>query len=167
MNTDAILKSSVRLSVAFEGQAPIDSSAILWESSQEASITNTSGEVFCKRIRYADLTAVSTDRVFAIYYANGNFSVSQGVLNTVGEYMDIETPLSLMYLKTNVAAAYTSVFPLAASIPADTEFLHRGSIAATEAYTEADPVMTITWDNSAILAIGSSNFYCDLILANS
>ena len=167
MNTDAILKSSVRLSVAFEGQPPIDSSAIILTSEQNAQITNTSGQIFAKRIVYSDLETSGSNRVFQIIYGAGTFSETLGVQNLVGEYFDIENGLSFVYLKTNAAATSSGSIPVPATISAGTEFLRRGTIVPDPEFFGSDTVINITWTQAAIEAVGTGNFYCDLILANS
>ena len=165
MTTTAQIKHEVRLAVEFKGAAPIDGGMISLTSENVDADTIANGYIISKRITYSDLVVSSTNRVFEILFTDGALTDANSN-NLLDRYFDIETAMNFAYVKTNTAVGITGVVPFPSALAAGGQALITGAFNTSFALsTNGDVVITLTWTQAALNAIGTGNFYCDLILA--
>jgi len=165
MTTTSQIKSSVRLAVEFKGAAPIDGGMISFASEDTGSTTVAGGAIISKRITYSDLVVDSTNRIFEITFTDGDLTDANSN-NLLDRYFDLQNSMSFAYVKTNTAVAITGSIPFPSALPANGQALIDGAFTLSPAVADnGDIIVTLTWTQSALNAIGTSNFYCDLILA--
>ena len=162
MTTTSQIKHEVRLAVEFKGAAPIDGGTLSFASENVEADTISGGGIISKRITYSDLVVDSTNRIFQITYTDDNTNSH----NLLDQYFDLLNSMSFAYVKTNTAVAITGSVPFPAALPADGQALITGAFTLSPAMVDpGDIIITLTWTQAALNAIGTSNFYCDLILA--
>ena len=165
MTTTSQIDSAVRVIAFFAGAAPINAGGISFPTENAARRTIAGGAVRAHRILYADLTVSSTNRIYLVPFTNGALDDAKA-LNLQGELVDLSNDLSVAYIRTNTAVTITGGTPLPASLPANGEAYIAGAFTLDPAVVDAgDLILGLSWTQAALDAVGTGNFYCDLILA--
>ena len=163
MNTTASITSDVKLSVQFAGEPPIDSGFITFPAECSARTTTGVTSTLAKRLAYSDLTELGTNRIFTI---DIGAVITEAQKNLLGEQMSPSaTQSTLVYIRSNVASTNGGKLAIPSAMPANSEVMLRGVFNYTGGVDpDGETIHTFTWTQAALNAIGTGNFYCDLIL---
>ena len=167
MDTETTIETDLKLSVHYGGVTPIGGGRMSFSPNHLSRIAPTNDNTFVRRILFADLVTDGVNKKFKILYQAAGMTGHAGtaLTNPAGETIMFSDTGRFFYIKSNVVTNITSD-QLPASIDADGAALLDTSFIINEP-TAGDPILTLSWASTGITAVGSGNFYCDLILAVS
>ena len=170
MDTETTIEAALSISAHYGGVSPIGGGRMSFSPNHLSRIAPTNDNTFSRRILYADLVTDGSYKTFKMVWNTGNTITNHAdvaLTNPAGEGIIYSDAGRLLYIKSNVhtyipAAAIT----LPGYISADGALLLDSAFDITNP-ADGDPILTIRWLATGITAIGSGNFYCDLILSVS
>ena len=165
MDTETTIETDLKISVNYGGVTPIGGGRMSFSPNHLSRIAPTNDNTFVRRILFADLVTDGVNKKFKILYQAAGMTNHAGVTltNPAGEDIMFSDSGRFFYIKSNVVTAITSD-QLPTSIDANGAALLDSGFIINEP-TAGDPILTLSWASTAITAVGSGNFYCDLILA--
>ena len=167
MNYTAQTKVSGEITVEFNGAPPIDGGALTFNAESRITLPSITyrGCIRAQRIKFDDLTSTAGTYYYDLKYISGNIANDPGSVNLVGEPIDLPVSLNIAYITSNVACEITGSIPFPPVLEANKMVLIATNIVMSPAPVNAgDYIMSLTWSNTDIDALGHDNFYCDLIL---
>jgi len=166
MLTTTHIDVNLGINVVIEGQSPTNNGMVTFPAGPSIRIpvtnNNVGGQVRAHRLRYADLTISGSNASYQITYsesaATGLNPVGDGVWNCLGKFA---------YIHSNLSATLTGALPFTGLLPADCPYMIAGSFSPNTSFTAVDGsiIARLVWSTSALAALGTSNFFCDIILA--
>ena len=165
METQTTLEANLSLSVNYNGVSPIGGGRMSFSPNHLKRVTSEGGNTFVKRILFADLITDGSQKKFKMLFQSAGVTDHSGVTltNPAGENIIFVDTGTFFYLKPNVNVNVVSDF-FGFYVDAN------GALMLDYNFVMDEPAaggafLTLTWNTSAITAIGNANFYCDLILA--
>lgn len=165
MDTETTIETNLNISANYGGVSPIGGGRMSFSPNHLSRIAPTNDNTFVRRILFADLVTDGVNKKFKMLYQAAGMTNHAGVTltNPAGEDIQFSDTGRFLYLKSNVNMLVTmDVF--GQTIDANGALMLDASFPITEP-TAGDPAMTLSWATGSITAVGSGNFYCDLILA--
>ena len=165
METQSTVEANLSISVNYAGLSPIGGGNMTFSPNHLKRSTVPIGNVFVKRILFADLITDGASKKFKMLFQATGVTNHSGVTltNPAGENIIFVDTGTFFYLKPNVNVNVTSDF---FGFYCDPD----GAVMLDYQFVMNEPApggafLTLTWNTSQITAIGNANFYCDLILA--
>ena len=165
MLTTTHIDVNLGINLVIEGSAPTNAGMVTFAagSNLRINVSNSlGGQVRAHRLRYADLTISGSNASYEITYsaeaATGLNPVGDGVFSCLGGFA---------YIQSNVGAVLTGGLPFNGTLIASTPYLISGNFNPHSSFTgtNGSTLARLVWTVSAITALGTSNFFCDIILA--
>ena len=169
MDTETTIETDLKISVHYGGVTPIGGGRMSFSPNHLSRIAPTNDNTFVRRILFADLLTNGIYKEFRVVYSSGYLENHSSVrlTNPAGEEIPFSDEGRLLYIKSNVATIIESNYsPLPATLNANGALLLDSTFSITNP-PQDESVINLKWLASGITAIGSGNFYCDLILAVS
>ena len=165
MDTETTIEADLKISVNYGGVTPIGGGRMSFSPNHLSRIAPTNDNTFVRRILFADLVTDGVNKKFKMLYQVAGMTNHAGVTltNPAGEDIMFSDTGRLLYLKSNTTMLVT-MDSFAQSVDGNGAVLLDYGFIINEP-TAGDPIMTLSWASTAITAVGSGNFYCDLILA--
>lgn len=168
MDTETTIETNLAISVHYGGVAPIGGGRMSFSPLHISRVAPSNDNTFVKRILFADLVTVASNKVFQLVYGDGFLQDYNGgpLTNPAGEVISFSGIGRLLFIKSSVATGIIATANLPESVDVGGALLLDSQF---EIGTPAngDPVIELAWTTAAITAVGNANFYCDLILAVS
>lgn len=166
MLTTTHIDVNLGINVVIEGQSPTNNGMVSFAAGPSLRIPvinySAGGQVRAHRLRYADLTIAGSNASYQITYsasaATGLNPVGDGVWNCLG---------SFAYIQSNLGSTLTGALPFIGTLYANTPYLIAGSFNPNSGFNGDDGsiIARLVWNTSQLAALGTSNFFCDIILA--
>ncbi len=170
MDTETTIEADLKISAHYGGVSPIGGGRMSFSPNHLSRISVENDNTFSHRILYADLVTDGVYKAFKmVWNADNTLSDHADVplTNPAGEGILYSDGGRLIYIKSNVLTYIpNNSIRLPESISANGALLLDSAFEITNP-PDGDPILTLRWATTAITAIGSGNFYCDLILAVS
>jgi len=170
MDTETTIETDLKLSVNYGGVTPIGGGRMSFSPNHLSRIAPTNDSTFVRRILFTDLLTDGSYKTFKMVWNTGNVLTNHAdvaLTNPAGEEITYSDTGRLLYVKSNVHTYnVTASVPLPSYISANGAFLLDSAFDITNP-PDGDPILEIRWLATGITAVGSGNFYCDLILAVS
>ena len=165
MDTQTTIETDLKISVHYGGVTPIGGGRMSFSPNHLSRIAPTNDNTFVRRILFADLVTDGVNKKFKMLYQAAGMTNHAGVTltNPAGETIMFSDSGRFLYIKSNATIlvtmdAYGQTIDGNGTLLLDSGFIINQPLAGA-------PTMTLTWSTAAITAVGTGNFYCDLILA--
>ncbi len=170
MSTAHSIDVNLQVNAMATGVSPIDGGRISFPLNISGPIEQ-GADMICKRITYADLAVSGSNRIFRINVGPlGTLRYGIGgptVKNLVAQNVTYPEVMKLVCIKTSAVGIITTEYAGMPTICAsgDGVILISGQMPGPGDSPETTSIFSITWSQAAIDALGSANFFCDLILS--
>lgn len=167
MNTTSHIDVNIGLNLVMAGQAPTNAGMVTFPAGASLRIPvteiNNKPQVRAHRLLYADLTIAGANASYQITVNNttpdGDNPVGDPVNSCAGRFA---------YIHTNAAATLTGALPFTGALIANTPYLIAGvfDILGSDIADDGDIIARLVWTVSSLTSLGTTNFYCDILLAS-
>jgi len=169
MTTSKTIDLNISAQLAFTGSDSITRNALRFNGSS-APIIKCGSQVFAKRLKLADLVYADPEYTWSLTRGASTplkENTSTTAKSLAGDALDSLQYVNFVYLQSNVEiSAISSPFIPLLMLPEETTYCVGGKLNYYAGANVTSGNLYLSWADGAFEAVGSANFFCDVIIGN-